>query len=65
MISVRTTVEYLVLVLIEQASTGVQSQFNKGYSVVPSPIVITTGALMVVSTGIVCATTIQYLQPLP
>ena len=62
--SVRTIVEYLVLVLIEQAVTAVQSQFTKGYSVVPAPIVITTGALIVVSAGIVCATTMQYLQPL-
>lgn len=50
---VRTTVEYLVLVFIEQAKTGVQSQFSSGYSVVPVPIVITTGALIVVSAGMV------------
>ena len=62
---VLTTTEYLVLVLIAQAVTGLQLQPTRLYSVVSSPIVITTGAVIVVSAGIDCATTIQYLQPLP
>jgi len=48
---VLTTVEYLVLVLIEQAVTGLQLQLTRLYSVVPSPMVITTGAVIVVSAG--------------
>jgi hypothetical protein len=48
-----TTTEYLVLVLIAQAVIGLQSQLTKLYSVVPSPMVITTGAVIVVSAGIV------------
>ena len=62
---VLTIVEYLVLVFIEQAVIGLQSQPTRLYSVVPSPIVITTGAVMVVSAGIAYATTIQYLHPFP
>ena len=62
---VLTITEYLVLVLIEQAVTGLQSQLTRSYSVVPSPIVITTGALIVASAGIACAITMQYLQPFP
>jgi hypothetical protein len=62
---VLTTVEYLVLVLIEQAVTGLQSHPTRLYSVVPSPIVITTGAVIVVSAGMAYATTMQYLHPLP
>ena len=63
--SVFTTVEYLVLVLIEQAVIGLQSQPTKSYSVASSPMVITTGAVIVVSAGMAYATTIQYLHPSP
>jgi hypothetical protein len=51
---VRTQVEYLVLVLIAHAVTGLQSQFTNGYVVVVTPpIVITTGASIVVVAGMV------------
>jgi len=50
---VLTITEYRVRALIEQAKTFVQSQLSKGYSVVPSPIVMTTLAATVVAAGIV------------
>jgi hypothetical protein len=60
-VSVCTQVEYLVLVFIAQAVTGAQLQSSNGYVTVASPpIVITTGAVIVVVAGIACATTIQY-----
>ena len=59
---VLTQTEYRVLVRREQAVTCAQFLFVRGYSSVPVPIVTKTGALMVVVSGIDCATTIQYLQ---
>ena len=58
-----TTVEYFVLVRMAHAVTCAQHRFVRGYSSVPSPMVITTGATMVVSAGMVWATTMQYLHP--
>lgn len=49
---VETTVEYLVLVRIAQAVTWAQQRFVRGYCSVPAPIVMTTGALIVVAAGI-------------
>lgn len=61
---VDTTVEYRVRVRMPQAVTGAQQRFVRGYCWVPVPIVITTGALIVVVAGMDWATTMQYLQPL-
>jgi hypothetical protein len=49
---VETTVEYLVRVRRLAAVTCAQQRFVRGYSSVPVPIVITTGAVMVVASGI-------------
>jgi hypothetical protein len=61
---VATLVAYFVLVLIPQAVTCAQQRFCNGYKVVPVPIWITTGAEIVVVSGMLCATTIQYFSPL-
>lgn len=55
---VDTTVEYLVLVRMPQAVTGAQQRLVRGYWAVPVPMVTTTGALMVVVSGMAWATTI-------
>lgn len=60
-----TTVAYFVRVRIEQAVAWAQLLLVSGYSVVPVPMVMYTGALIVVVAGIVCATMIQYLHPSP
>lgn len=60
---VDTTVLYLVRVRIPQAVACEQLHLVSGYCCVPVPMVMTTGALMVVAAGIACATTMQYLQP--
>src|SRR5699024_11456752 len=58
-----THTEYLVRVLIEQAVTGAQLHLVNGYCCVPSPTVTTTGELIVVVAGIVCATIMQIFSP--
>lgn len=60
---VETTVEYRVLVRMAQAVSCAQQRLVSGYSSVPVPIVTTTGALMVVASGMDCATTMQYFSP--
>jgi hypothetical protein len=61
---VETIVEYLVRVLIAQAVTCEQSHLVNGYTVVVSPPILkATGIAIVAVVGIVCAITIQYLQP--
>ena len=60
---VKTAVAYRVRVLMPQAVTCAQLRLVSGYCAVPVPMVITTGALMVVAAGIVCATTMQYFSP--
>jgi len=49
---VSTTVEYLVRVRTLVALTGLQHLFTSAYCSVPSPIVKTTGAEIVVVVGI-------------
>lgn len=49
---VTTTVLYFVLVRIPHAVTCEQLHFVRGYCTVPEPIVITTGAFIVVAAGI-------------
>ena len=58
--AVFTLTEYILRVLTCEAYTGVQSQLVNGYSVVSVPIVKTTGAVIVVVSGIGCAITTQY-----
>jgi hypothetical protein len=60
---VSTLVLYFVLVRMLQAVACVQSHLFSGYNSVPAPIVMNTGAVIVVASGIACATTIQYLHP--
>ena len=60
---VTTRVAYLVRVLTPQAETCAQHRVVSGYCTVPSPIWITTGALIVGSTGIDCASTMQTFSP--
>lgn len=60
---VETTVLYRVRVLMPQAVTCAQLRLVSGYCAVPVPMVTTTGALIVVVAGIVCATTMQYFSP--
>ena len=50
---VETIVEYFVLVRMAHAVTCAQHLFTRGYVSVPVPMVMTTGAVMVVAAGIV------------
>jgi hypothetical protein len=60
---VETHALYLVLVLTLQAVACWQFLLTRGYNVAVSPpIVINTGAVIVVSAGIVCAITMQYFS---
>ena len=61
---VETQVEYRVRVRMPQAVTCAQLRLVSGYSVVPVPMVMYTGALIVAVSGIACATTMQYFSPL-
>ena len=59
-----TQTEERVRVRMPQAVTCAQLRLVRGYSSVPVPIVMYTGALMVVVAGMDWATTIQYFPPL-
>nr|DAM16679.1 MAG TPA: hypothetical protein [Caudoviricetes sp.] len=61
---VDTTVLYLVRLRMLHAVTCAQQRFIRGYCAVPVPMVIYTGADMVVVSGMLCATTMQYFPPL-
>jgi hypothetical protein len=56
---VATHTAYLVLLRMPQAVTGAQHLLVNGYSSVPVPMVNTTGAVIVVATGIDWAITTQ------
>nr|DAF77905.1 MAG TPA: hypothetical protein [Caudoviricetes sp.] len=59
---VETQAEYRVRVRMPQAVTCAQLRLVSGYSVVPVPMVMYTGALIVAVSGIACATTMQYFS---